>query len=84
MDRYHDEYYVSAINICIKNFLKRNFRKFRYKKCKVSYPIDKKIVNRFFFRDEQQVLTLGDTESGKDIQNILKKDYNPQPYQKQK
>ena len=42
-------------------------------KCKVSYPIDKKIVNKFFFIEEQQTLTLGDTESGKDIQEILKK-----------
>ena len=42
-------------------------------KCKVSYLIDKKIVNKFFFREEQQTLTLGDIESGKGIQEILKK-----------
>lgn len=42
-------------------------------KCKVSYPIDKKIVNKFFFREEQQALTLGDTESAKDIKKMLEK-----------
>jgi len=36
-------------------------------KCKVGYLIDKKIVNRFFFREEQQTLTIGDTDSAKKL-----------------
>ena len=43
-------------------------------KCKASYPIDKKIANICFFMGEQQALTLGDTKSGKDVQEKLKKD----------
>ena len=38
-------------------------------KCKVSYPIDKKIVNKYFYREEQTML--GDTTAGFELKKII-------------
>jgi len=42
------------------------------KECKINSIIDKKIVNKFFYRSND-ALTIGDTKLGKEIKDLLKK-----------
>ena len=43
------------------------------KECNATFPITKKIANKFFFRTEQKPVTLEKTESGKKIKEMLSK-----------